>query len=353
METSKSNSASIKTPIRKKLSSMKNNIYPKNYHSLLDLVDTQKAIKLVKDTFESELAKELKLIRVSAPLFVEPKTGLNDNLSGFEKAVSFVVNENLQELEIVQSLAKWKRYALKKYDIDGLYTDMNAIRRFEDTDNLHSLYVDQWDWERRLLPEQRNLKTLKQTVRKIYKAFVKTYNKVVKAYPVLNNELPSTITFITTKELEKLYPNLSRKERENAICKKYGAVFLIGIGGKLKDGEPHDSRAADYDDWKLNGDILLWYEPLQIAFELSSMGVRVNKVSLLKQLKAKKEEFKLEMPYHQSIINETLPLSIGGGIGQSRLCMYLLKKVHIGEVQSSYWPEEDIKEFKKYNVNLL
>ena len=332
---------------------MKNNIYPKNYKSLLNLVDTQIAIKFVKDTFERELAKELKLMRVSAPLFVEPETGLNDNLSGFEKAVNFIVNEDDTNLEIVQSLAKWKRYALNKYNIDGLYTDMNAIRRFEEIDNLHSLYVDQWDWERRLTPEERKMGTLKKVVKRIYKAFQKTYALLIKKYPVLQNDLPKDITFVTTKELEAKYPKLSRKERENAICKEYGAVFLIGIGGKLKDGEPHDARAADYDDWKLNGDILLWYEPLQIAFELSSMGIRVNKDSLLKQLKAKKEEYKLEMPYHQSILNETLPLSIGGGIGQSRLCMFLLKKVHIGEVQSSYWPEEDIKEFKKYNVNLL
>ena len=323
------------------------NIYPKNYHSVLDLVDTQKAIKLVKDTFESELAKELKLMRVSAPLFVEPSTGLNDNLSGYEKAVGFVVNQNDKDLEIVQSLAKWKRYALNKYNIDGLYTDMNAIRRFEELDNLHSLYVDQWDWERRLTKEQRNVRTLKTVVKRIYKAFVKTHNKLVKQYPVLECELSKDVTFITTKELEKLYPNLSRKERENEICKKYGTVFLMQIGNKLKDGQPHDARAADYDDWKLNGDILLWYEPLQIAFELSSMGIRVDSASLVKQLKAKKEEYKLEMPYHQSILNETLPLSIGGGIGQSRLCMFLLKKIHIGEVQSSYWPEEDIKEFKK------
>ena len=329
------------------------NIYPKNYHSVLDLVDTQKAIKLVKDTFESELAKELKLMRVSAPLFVEPSTGLNDNLSGYEKAVNFVVNQNDKDLEIVQSLAKWKRYALNKYDIDGLYTDMNAIRRFEELDNLHSLYVDQWDWERRLTLEQRNVRTLKSVVKKIYKAFIKTYNKLVKQFPELENNFSKEVTFITTKELEKLYPNLSRKERENEICKKYGTVFLMQIGNKLKDGQPHDARAADYDDWKLNGDILLWYEPLQIAFELSSMGIRVNKDSLVKQLKAKKEEYKLEMPYHQSILNETLPLSIGGGIGQSRLCMFLLKKVHIGEVQSSYWPEEDIQAFKKINVNLL
>ena len=329
------------------------NIYPNNYQSILNLVDTQKAIKLVKDTFESELAKQLKLMRVSAPLFVEPSTGLNDNLSGFEKAVNFVVNQNNTDLEIIHSLAKWKRYALNKYNIDGLYTDMNAIRRFEELDNLHSLYVDQWDWERRLSKEERNLRTLKSVVKKIYKASIKTYQKLIKEYPSLENDFSKEVTFITTKELEKLYPNLSRKERENAICKKYGTVFLMQIGNKLKDGEPHDARAADYDDWKLNGDILLWYEPLQIAFELSSMGIRVDKDSLVKQLKAKKEEYKLDLPYHQSILKDELPLSIGGGIGQSRLCMFLLKKVHIGEVQSSYWPKEDIEEFKRHGVELL
>ena len=332
---------------------MKNNIYPKNYQSILNLVDTQIAIKLIKDTFERELAKELNLMRVSAPLFVEPNTGLNDNLNGYEKPVDFIVNENGQDLEIVQSLAKWKRYALKKYDIDGLYTDMNAIRRFEDLDNMHSLYVDQWDWERRLLPEERNVKTLKRIVKKIYKAFLKTYRLLIKKYPELSNDFPKDITFVTTKQLEAKYPNFSRKERENAIAKEYGVVFLMQIGANLKDGKPHDGRAADYDDWKLNGDILLWYEPLQIAFEISSMGIRVNKDSLIKQLKAKGEMSKVNLPYHQSILNEDLPLSIGGGIGQSRLCMYLLKKIHIGEVQSSYWPEEDIKEFKKHNVDLL
>lgn len=332
---------------------MKNNIYPKNYHSILNLVDTQIAIKLIKDTFERELAKELDLMRVSAPLFVEPNTGLNDNLNGYEKPVDFIVNENGQDLEIVQSLAKWKRYALKKYNINGLYTDMNAIRRFEDLDNMHSLYVDQWDWERRLLPEERNVKTLKRIVKKIYKAFLKTYRLLIKKYPELSNDFPKDITFVTTKQLEVKYPNLSRKERENAIAKEYGAVFLMQIGANLKDGKPHDGRAADYDDWKLNGDILLWYEPLQIAFEISSMGIRVNKDSLIKQLKAKGEMSKVNLPYHQSILNDDLPLSIGGGIGQSRLCMYLLKKIHIGEVQSSYWPEEDIKEFKKHNVDLL
>lgn len=332
---------------------MKNNIYPNNYQSVLSVVETQKAIKLIKDTFENKLAKKLELVRVSAPLFVEPNTGLNDNLNGYEKPVWFEVNENRQDLEIVQSLAKWKRYALKKYNIDGLYTDMNAIRPFEELDNLHSLYVDQWDWEKRLTPETRNVNTLKAVVRNIYKVFVATYQVLVKSYPQLATDLPKSVKFITTRQLEKMYPDLDRKERENAITKQYGAVFLMKIGVKLKDGLPHDGRAADYDDWNMNGDILLWYEPLQIAFELSSMGIRVDKQSLMKQLHLRKEGYKRYMAYHAAVLKEELPLSIGGGIGQSRLCMYLLKKVHIGEVQASYWPEEDIEEFKKHNVFLL
>ncbi|HHT67458.1 MAG TPA: aspartate--ammonia ligase [Erysipelotrichaceae bacterium] len=332
---------------------MKRNYFPANYKSLLNVLETQRAIKLIKDTFENLLAKELDLVRVSAPLFIEPKTGLNDNLSGHEKPVSFIVNENNQELEIVQSLAKWKRYALKKYEINGLYTDMNAIRRFEELDNLHSLYVDQWDWEKRLLPEERNITTLRKVVEAIYRVFLRTYDLLIEQYPTLANPLPKNIIFITSSELESLFPDQNRMERENLITKKYGAVFLMKIGNKLSDGLPHDSRAADYDDWDLNGDILLWYEPLQTAFELSSMGIRVNKDSLLKQLKVKGEEYKLSLDYHRSIVNGELPLTIGGGIGQSRLCMYLLRKIHIGEVQSSYWPDADIKEFKKHNVDLL
>ncbi len=330
--------------------------YVENYKSILNLKETEVAIKLVKDNFERELAESLNLLRVSAPLFVEPKTGLNDNLNGYEKAVGFTLNETKTSLEVVQSLAKWKRYALKKYDFavgSGLYTDMNAIRPFEELDNMHSCYVDQWDWEKVITKEQRNFDTLKETVKKIYQALVKTEKKLIKEFPALKQELPADITFLTTSELEDMYPNLSRKERENAICKKYKAVFLMQIGGKLKDGMPHDGRAADYDDWSLNGDILLWYEPLQIGFELSSMGIRVDENSLLSQIKEKNEEYKLEYPYHQGILNKTLPYTIGGGIGQSRICMYMLKKVHIGEVQSSYWSDEDIEEFKKYNINLL
>ena len=330
--------------------------YVKDYKPLLSLKETEVAIKLVKDNFERELAKSLNLLRVSAPLFVQPKTGLNDNLNGYEKAVGFTHVETGTYLEVVQSLAKWKRYALKKYDFEvgtGLYTDMNAIRPFEELDNMHSCYVDQWDWEKVITKEQRNFDTLKETVRSIYKALLKTEEIVAASFPALKQDLPKDIKFLTTSELEDMYPSLSRKERENEICKKYKAVFLMQIGGKLKDGEPHDGRAADYDDWSLNGDILLWYEPLKIGFELSSMGIRVDENSLLSQIKEKNEEFKLEYQYHQSILNKTLPYTIGGGIGQSRICMYMLKKVHIGEVQSSYWSDEDIEEFKKYNINLL
>lgn len=330
--------------------------YIENYKSILNLKETEVAIKIVKDNFEKKLAEKLNLLRVSAPLFVQPQTGLNDNLTGFEKAVSFTVNETKDTLEVVQSLAKWKRFALKKYDFEkstGLYTDMNAIRPFEELDNIHSLYVDQWDWEKVIALEERNIDYLKKVVNDIYEALKETEDVISDAFPKLHQDLPKNIKFITTSELENLYPNLSRKERENAICKEYKAVFLMQIGHKLKDGMSHDGRAADYDDWNLNGDILLWYEPLQIAFEISSMGIRVNKDSLLEQIKIKKEEYKLEFPYHKGILDESLPFTIGGGIGQSRMCMYMLKKVHIGEVQSSYWSEEDIKEFAKYNIFLL
>ena len=335
---------------------MKRNIIIKDYKSILNLIDTELTIKLVKDTFERKLAERLGLIRVSAPLFVEPTTGLNDNLTGFEKAVSFKSVELNQELEVVQSLAKWKRNALKMYDFKadtGLYTDMNAIRPFEDLDNIHSLYVDQWDWEKIITPEERNLEFLKETVRNIYKALLDTEEVLVKAYPTLSHNLPKEIKFISTTELEEMYPNNTRKERENIIAQKHKALFLYQIGWPLKDGASHDGRAADYDDWKLNGDILLWYEPLQIALEISSMGIRVNKESLLKQLEHKNEMFKLETPYAQNILNDVLPLTIGGGIGQSRMCMYMLKKAHIGEVQSSVWSKEDVELFKKHNINLL
>ena len=331
---------------------MKNNIFVENYVSVLDLLETQKAIKLIKNNFESNLARHLGLTRVSAPLFVDPKTGLNDNLSGTEHAVGFDLIDG-QHLEIVQSLAKWKRFALRKYDLTGLYTDMNAIRPNEETDNLHSLYVDQWDWEKVIMEEERNDTYLKEVVRKIYSAFLETENYITTLYPALKHDLPKDITFITSQELLNLYPGLDVKERENRITKLHKAVFIIGIGGKLSDGTIHDKRAADYDDWKYNGDILVWDETLQVALEISSMGIRVNKDSLLEQLKIKNEEFKLEYDYHQKILNDELPLTIGGGIGQSRLCLYFLNKAHIGEVQSSYWSKEDIEAFEQYNIHLL
>ena len=332
---------------------MKKNILVKNYKSKLSIYDTQIAIKLVKDTFQKKLAKELELNRVSAPLFVEPSTGLNDNLSGVEKAVGFNILENNQRLEIVQSLAKWKRHALNKYNTSGIYTDMNAIRPNEYSDNIHSLYVDQWDWEKVISKEDRNINYLKNIVNKIYKALKETSIVLKEKYDVLDINLPEEITFISSQEVVDMYPSLTNKEREYEVAKKYGAVFLMNIGNKLNDGNVFDTRASDYDDWSLNGDILVYYDVLDIALELSSMGIRVDKDSLLSQLKEKNEEFKINLPYHQDIINERLPLTIGGGIGQSRMCMFMLNKAHIGEVQVSYWSKEDISLFKEYNIHLL
>ena len=326
------------------------------YKSILNLIDTEIAIKFIKDSFEKELAKALKLVRVSAPLFVQPETGLNDNLNGYERAVKFDVLTLNKEVEIVQSLAKWKRMALAKYGFkegEGLYTDMNAIRRDETLDAIHSVYVDQWDWEKIISEKDRKLSYLKSTVKKIYKALYKVSQMVEKKYPLIKHNLPKDITFISTKELEKEYKDLSRKERENAVAKKYGAVFIYQIGWNLSDGMPHDGRAADYDDWKLNGDLLVWYEQINQALELSSMGIRVDEVSLVKQLKKKKETSKLDNPYCKAILEGNLPLTMGGGIGQSRLCMYLLKKAHIGEVQASIWDEEDLREKAEQGIKLL
>lgn len=339
--------------LNKKGSVIVSNIYVEGYKSILSLEETEIAIKLVKDTFERKLSEKLNLTRVSAPLFVEPSTGLNDDLNGYEKAVGFKAFQTKASLEIVQSLAKWKRNALKKYGFRGIYTDMNAIRPYEELDNIHSLYVDQWDWEMVISVLDRNKEFLKNVVRRIYKALVETALKVEEKYPSIVHYLPNDIAFISTEKLLSMYPNLSSKERENEIAKKYGAVFLMDIGDKLRNGLPHDGRAADYDDWHLNGDLILWYEPLNIAYEISSMGIRVNKESLLYQLKKKNEEYKLEYKYHQDIINDRLPLTIGGGIGQSRMCLFMLNKVHIGEVHASYWPEEDIEKFKKLNIKLL
>lgn len=326
------------------------------YQPILNLMETEIAIKYVKDNFEKNLSKALNLTRVSAPLFVLPESGLNDNLNGYERAVRFDIKSISLDAEIVQSLAKWKRMALKKYAFtigSGLYTDMNAIRRDEDLDNIHSCYVDQWDWEKIITDHNRTYSYLKKTVTKIYNVFLKVATLMTKKYPQLTYDLPDQITFISSSELEELYPNLSGHEREKEITKMNKAIFIYQIGWPLKNGKPHDGRAADYDDWNLNGDILLWYEPLQIAMELSSMGIRVNSQSLLLQLKYKNEEHKLSNPYCNDLMKNELPLTIGGGIGQSRLCMYYLKKLHIGEVQSSIWPDEMTSSLEKKNIHLL
>lgn len=335
---------------------MKKLILPDNYKSELGLLDTEIAIKFVKDTFERDLADKLNLTRVSAPLFVFPKTGLNDNLNGYERRVNFDIKNIDSEVEIVQSLAKWKRNALARYAFlphTGLYTDMNAIRRDEDLDTMHSAYVDQWDWEKIIDREDRNEVFLRKTVKDIYSVILELEHKVSKVHPHLYNELPEDIYFITSEELLQKYPNKTPQEREYLICKEKKAVFLLGIGGKLSNGEAHDGRAADYDDWTLNGDILLYYDVLDIAFEVSSMGIRVDEKSIVSQLKAKGEEAKMSNPYVQDILNSRLPLTIGGGIGQSRLCMFMLRKAHIGEVQASVWDEADLEELKKHNIVLL
>ncbi len=327
-----------------------------NYHNKLSLLETEKAIKFIKDGFQKKLASALNLTRVSAPLFVFQNTGLNDDLNGVERKVEFSAKDLNGNIQVVQSLAKWKRNALHNYGFgvgQGIYTDMNAIRRDEDLDNLHSIYVDQWDWEKVILKEDRNLDFLFDTVKAIYKAVVDEEREVNAKYTCLNEKLPDQITFISTEELEEKYPNLSRKERENKITEEYHAVFLYRIGWPLKDGLPHDGRAADYDDWNLNGDILLYNPILHRAFEISSMGIRVDAKSIQEQLKAKHEEVKLFSPYTQNIIMNVLPLSIGGGIGQSRLCMYFLEKAHIGEVHPSLWSDEDKKKAEELDIHLL
>lgn len=331
---------------------MRNLIFPDNYQSVLNIVETQNAIKLIKSTFEMFLSEKLDLKRVSAPIMVDPKTGLNDNLNGVEKAISFKLS-NGQELEIVHSLAKWKRFALNKYNLSGLYTDMNAIRPCEELDNLHSLYVDQWDWEKVISKEERNLGYLKSVVDKIYESIRLTHSIICKTYDGLEIDMADKITYITSQELLSLYPDKTNVEREYLFTKEHKAVFIIGIGKTLDNGTKHDNRASDYDDWDLNGDLLLWDETLNRQIEISSMGIRVDGQTLLEQLKKSNEEYKINCPYHQMIINKELPLTIGGGIGQSRLCMYLLKKAHIGEVQSSYWSKEDIEAFEKANIHLL
>jgi aspartate--ammonia ligase len=337
---------------------MSTKIVPLVYKPIFEKLEAQKAIKLIKDTFERILAEQLNLIRVSAPLVVPSDTGLNDLLNGVERPVEFDIKETKRNAQIVQSLAKWKRMALKKYGFkpgEGLYTDMNAIRRDEDTDNLHSIYVDQWDWERIITKEERNLEFLKKIVRLIFETFKKTEDILVKAFPEkkLQKTVPEDIFFISTQELEDLYPDKRPRERENLITKEKGAVFITQIGKKLKSGKPHDGRSPDYDDWELNGDILLWYEPLGISIELSSMGIRVDEASLAKQLKEANAENRKELLFHKMLLNGELPLSIGGGLGQSRICMYFMKTVHIGEVQSSVWPIEMVQEFREKGIEFL
>lgn len=331
-------------------------IVPQNYYSRFSVIETEIAIKRIKDYFERELAKNLSLTRVSAPLTVKSDTGLNDDLNGIERCVKFDIKDTNDNVEIVQSLAKWKRMALKQYRFDtytGLYTDMNAIRRDEDLDNIHSIYVDQWDWEKIITKEDRNIDTLKNTVRLIYKTFRDTERKLEETYPFLKNILPEDIYFITSEELLHKYPNLTPKEREHAVAREKKAVFLMKIGGKLSDGSIHDGRAADYDDWSLNGDIIFYFPTLDIGLELSSMGIRVDKEALLFQLNERNQMFKKDFKFHQDIINEDIPYTIGGGIGQSRICMFFLQKAHIGEVQASVWSDEMIDACQENGIYLL
>ena len=331
---------------------------PENYTPVIDYMESQRAIKKIKDFFQQELAYGLQLRRVSAPLFVAPETGLNDNLNGVERTVSFTVKDmGEKKVEIVQSLAKWKRMALGKYNFKpgtGLYTDMNAIRRDEELDNLHSCYVDQWDWEKIITKEDRNIETLKETVRTVYKVLRKTEKYMSIKYDYIQEILPKDIFFITTQELEDVFPDVSSpKEREYYIAKAKGAVCIMQIGDVLENGERHDGRAPDYDDWSLNADIVVYYPVLDIALELSSMGIRVDKDALLSQLEKAGCPERAELPFQKAIIEEKLPYTIGGGIGQSRICMFFLRKAHIGEVQSSMWPEEVVQEATAHEISLL
>ena len=326
------------------------------YTSKLNLMQTERAIKFLKGVFEGELSAALNLTRISAPLFVTRESGLNDNLNGVERPVSFDLKATGDTVEVVHSLAKWKRYALSKYGFgrySGLYTDMNAIRRDEELDNLHSIYVDQWDWEVVIGREDRNLEFLKSTVRKIYRAIKNTCAKLQEEYPCLTLALPEDISFATAQELEDEYPELSPKEREREFTKKCGAGFVIGIGGKLRSGKKHDGRAPDYDDWSLNGDILLYYPVLDCALEVSSMGIRVDEKSLKKQLEDEGCTERLRLPFHKALAAGKLPLTMGGGIGQSRLSMFLLEKMHIGEVQVSVWDKKNLDYCDKNNIELM
>ena len=331
-------------------------IIPKDYNPVLNTRDTEIAIKLVKDFFERELARQLNLTRVSAPIMVTPQSGLNDNLNGVERPVDFDILETGERAEIVHSLAKWKRMALKTYGFapgEGLYTDMNAIRRDEITDNIHSIFVDQWDWERILTPQERNEATLRAIVEKIYETLQATEDHVCAHYPHITPELPKRIAFVTTQELEDRFPDKTSKEREYLAAKEHGAVFLMGIGGALRSGKIHDGRAPDYDDWSLNGDILLYYKPLDISLELSSMGIRVDPAALRRQLEIRGCQERAKLPFQAALLRGELPQTIGGGIGQSRMCVYFLRKAHVGEVQASLWPVDVMDACRKANIQLL
>lgn len=332
-------------------------VVPEGYKPALDIRETEVAIKEVKDFFERELAKQLNLTRVSAPLFVRPESGLNDNLNGVERPVSFGIREqNDAVVEIVHSLAKWKRQALKRYGFsngEGLYTDMNAIRRDEDTDNIHSLFVDQWDWEKVISKEERNMETLKAVVKSVYRALKVTEDYIASKYNYITPILPEEITFITTQELEDLYPTMTGKEREHTIAREKGAVFIMQIGDELRSGERHDGRAPDYDDWTLNGDIIVDYPLLDIGLELSSMGIRVDEDSLVSQLEKANCLDRLKLPFQQEVYRKELPYTIGGGIGQSRICMFFLRKAHIGEVQASIWTEETLQISEEHQIPML
>lgn len=331
-------------------------ILPKEYSAKLSLRDTQRAIKIIKDNFQKRLAEELNLDRVTAPVIVTKSSGINDDLNGIERKVEFDIGLTGETAEIVQSLAKWKRMALYRYGYkpgEGIYTDMNAVRRDDKMDNLHSLFVDQWDWERVVEKGDRTEEFLKETVKKIVKAAADTQDILCMSFPVLKKTISREVFFITSGELEDMYPNLSGKEREDAVTKEHKTVFLMQIGKKLKSGEPHDGRAPDYDDWSLNGDILVWNDVLGRSVEISSMGIRVDKESLLSQLKEKNALDRMKFEYHKMIEDELLPLTIGGGIGQSRLCMQMLERAHIGEVQVSVWPEKMREECKDNGIFLL
>lgn len=341
-------------------------IKPVDYVSKLDLQQTELGIKLIKECFQQNLSSALRLRRVTAPLFVMKGLGINDNLNGVERPVSFQVKDmGDQEAEIVHSLAKWKRLTLADYEIQkgyGIYTDMNAIRADEELGNLHSLYVDQWDWEMSISEEDRTISFLKKVVKRIYQSILRTEFLVYEAFPSIKPSLAADVTFIHSEELLQMYPNLTAKEREDAIAKKYGTVFIIGIGGELSNGQEHDGRSPDYDDWStenedgykgLNGDLIVWYPLLNRAFEISSMGVRVDPKSLKNQLTLRNELDRENLYFHKRLLNNELPLSLGGGIGQSRLCMFLLKKAHVGEIQASVWPKQMIEEAEEYGITII